>query len=156
MHIKILHGNGKHSAAEALTVKMKLCDGSYLTARIEDIDFVFKTGPHATSRVALSEIVQMKNVSRTVTLRNSLWANKFEIYFDDESRIVGVPQSPRLIHVNGLNAQHSRGDIPLWKIDWLMVLPHHEAEATPDIPALPAPSASILDRLVRYLKTRLK
>jgi hypothetical protein len=156
MHIKILHGNGKHSATEVLSVKMKLCDGSYLTARMEDVEFVFKTGPHATSRIALSEIVQMKNVSQTVTLRNSLRANKFEIYDNDENRIVVIPKSPERIHLNGLNAPHSRGDIPLWKIDWLMVLPHNKTEATPDPPYLPARSFGILDRLLRYFRMRLK
>jgi hypothetical protein len=152
------HHNGNHTAAEVLTVKIKLCDGSYLTARMEDTDFVFTTGLHATSRFALSEIMQLKNVSHTVTLRNSLRANKFEIYYRDENRIVGVPKSPQVIHLNGVNAPHTRGDIPLWKVDWLMVLPHshNAAEATPDSPALPAHSLGVWDRLLRYFRIRQK
>lgn len=151
------HSNGHHTAGKALTVKIKLCDGSYLTARIENTNFVFKTGPHATSRFALNEILQLKNVSRTVTLRDALWANEFEIYFDDGNRIMGVPKSPAVIQVNGLNAPHSRGNIPLWKIDSLLVLPDpdNQAEARPDAPAQPAPAFGKLDRLWHHLKMLL-
>lgn len=151
------HSNGNHTAVEVLTVKIKLCDGSYLTARIENTELVFKTGPRATSRFALSEILQLKNVSRAVTLRDYLWANEFEIYFDDGNRIVGVPKSPAVIHVNGLNAPHSRGNIPLWKIDSLLVVPnpHNEAEAKPAAPPQPAHAFGRFDRLWRQIKMLL-
>jgi len=158
MHLKIHGSHTKDVAADILTVRLKLHDGSHLTAQMEDFQFVFKTELDKESRIFLSEIARMKNLSRVVILRKFLWANKFEIYYHDGSRIIAVPQFPATIHLNGVNAPHAQGDIALWKIEWLKVLSKHhiDAEVARKLPATPARWLNKFYRLFRYFRIRLK
>lgn len=121
----------KHAAKLLLDIRTKLFDGTEIHLLAQDTELVFKTAL-GVSRILLSNVARIKNVSTVVTLRKFLWANKFEIHCSDGCKIIGVPKSPAVIHFRDPDTPHARGKIKLWEIDWLEVQTiRHETEVLP-------------------------
>lgn len=119
---------GNHYVKDAnkplLDIRAKLFDGSEVHLHAQDTELVFKTAL-GLSRIALSNVARIKNVSTVVTLRKFLWANKFEIHCRDGCKIIGVPKSPAAIRFSDPDTPHARGKLKLCEIDWLEVQTQH-------------------------------
>ena len=110
----------KHAAKPLVALVVKLYDDSEIHVHAEDTELTFKTAL-GVSKINLSAIAHMENISKAVNLRKYLWANKFEIHCVDGSKFFGVPQSPAVIDFRDPHAPLRRGKIKLWEIDWLKV-----------------------------------
>lgn len=120
MFLDLFPSNREYEAALLLTLKAKLQDGSKLTMHAKDTILTIETAM-GKSRIPLRHVVRMKNVSHVVTLRKNLWANRFEIEVIAGDKIMGVPKSPRAIHLYNDGAFYAPGGLKLWEIDWLEV-----------------------------------
>ncbi|MGH7454056.1 MAG: hypothetical protein ACRENG_22075 [bacterium] len=112
--------NSKAAAKKVLSVNLQLYDGAVLNAKADDTMLVFKTALKE-SKVALSSIRYMKYVGQAVTTRRFSDTNKFEIHCVDGCKLIGIPKSSAVIHLNGANPLHERGHVALWEIDFLEV-----------------------------------
>lgn len=120
MFLDLFPSNREHEVELLLTLKAKLYDGSDLTMHAEDTPLIFETAT-GKSKIALRNVVSMKNISHVVTLRKNLWANRFEIEIINGGKLIGVPKSPQAIHLCNNGAFYTRGGLKLWEIDWLEV-----------------------------------
>jgi hypothetical protein len=109
------------AARRILSVNLRLYDGAELNAKAENTILVFKTALQE-SKIVLSSIRYMKYVGQAVTTRKFSATNKFEIHCVDGCKLIGIPKSPAVIHLNGANPLHERGQVALWEIDFLEVV----------------------------------
>ncbi len=120
MVLGLFHAGQHPEPSQYLYARTRLLDGSEFLVALEDTLLVFETRL-GLYRVPLRRVVRMHNIANVVALREYLWASRFEIFNQDGDRVIGVPKSPRVLHLHSDENLMERGQLKLCEIDWLIV-----------------------------------